>query len=54
MSPREQAEEFCNEYHHEWIEEYYGYRCANCAQFITYGCEPWIDEPYDYEEYGDF
>lgn len=26
----------------EWEEEYYGYRCKICGEFIPYGCEPWM------------
>lgn len=31
------------EHKHEWIEQYYGYRCQ-CGEFIPYGCEPWLPE----------
>ncbi len=27
---------------HDWTEEYNGYRCKNCGEFIPYGCEPWL------------
>lgn len=43
MSDREEALKFCNAYHHDWVEEYYGYKCSQCLTFIPYGCEPWID-----------
>lgn len=50
MSEREIAERFCNEFHHQWKEEYYGYRCGECGQFIPFGCEPWLNEPDDYDD----
>lgn len=25
----------------DWQEEYYGWRCKNCDDFIPFGCEPW-------------
>ena len=34
---------------HDWQEEYYGWKCSKCGDFIPFGCEPWmpVDE---YEE----
>ncbi len=29
---------------HNWVEEYYGYRCHLCGAFIPYGSEPWVIE----------
>lgn len=43
MSDRERAQELCELTHHDWVEDYYGYRCSQCNMFIPYGCEPWID-----------
>jgi hypothetical protein len=38
----------CN---HDFQEEYYGYRCVKCQQFIPYGCEPWAaDEDEEMDE----
>jgi hypothetical protein len=45
MSDREDKRRLCEMTHHEWKEEYYGYKCETCGEFIAYGCEPWIDEP---------
>lgn len=39
-----------DECRHEWVEEYYGYRCKVCDRFYAYGCEPWYD-PADYEQH---
>lgn len=47
---------------HDWQEEYYGYRCLNCKDFIPFGCEPWMDYepdesdfcPHCGKEYEDF
>jgi len=47
-SDREKAQEICNLTHHDYAEEYDGYRCRNCDDFIPYGCAPWEwspDEP---------
>jgi hypothetical protein len=41
--------EICEATHHEWKEEYYGYKCENCGEFIPYGSEPW--EPDEEEGY---
>ena len=30
-----------NPFKHDWEEDYYGYVCQKCGQFIPYGCEPW-------------
>jgi hypothetical protein len=47
MNARDQLRNLCEMTHHEWKEEYYGYRCETCGEFILYGCEPWmpLDEP---------
>jgi len=45
MSDREKAQELCNMFTHRWKDEYYGYRCENCGDFIPYGCDPWM--PFD-------
>jgi hypothetical protein len=29
---------------HQWREEYYGYKCINCEEFIPFGCEPWAPD----------
>jgi hypothetical protein len=47
MSHREKAREICAMMDHDWVQEYYGYRCAVCGDFIPYGCEPWIDVDLD-------
>lgn len=55
-SDREQAFRLCQMTHHDWVEEYYGYRCTQCGEFIPYGCEPWMpdeDERYPQREYDD-
>jgi hypothetical protein len=52
--------ELCEATHHEWKEEYYGYKCETCGEFIPYGCEPWAPPeepeccPYCGKEYEDF
>ena len=28
----------------DWKEEYYGYRCKVCGNFVPFGCEPWMPE----------
>lgn len=43
VSEREHARQNCEIIGHRWIEEYYGYTCENCGEFIPYGCEPWGD-----------
>ena len=55
MSDRENAFQLCLMTHHDWVEEYYGYRCSQCHEFIPYGCEPWapVDE-YDYDTEADY
>lgn len=48
------ARQICEATHHEWKEEYYGYKCETCGEFIPYGCEPWMpldDEEEDYHSY---
>ncbi len=32
----------CNFDEHQYIEEYYGYRCTICGDLVPYGCEPWV------------
>lgn len=51
-SDREKAREVCELSYHDWVEEYYGYRCVNCGEFIPYGCEPWapLEDIFDDEE----
>ena len=34
----------CDPFKHRYTEEYYGYRCVHCGEFIPFGCEPWIDD----------
>ena len=38
---------------HNYTEEYYGYRCIDCDQFIPYGCEPWLPDDDEVTIYGD-
>jgi hypothetical protein len=52
MSDREKAHELCEITHHQWSEDYYGYTCQNCGEFIPYGCEPWT--PVDQDDDDDF
>ncbi len=28
----------------DWTEEYYGYRCRACGDFVPFGCEPWAPD----------
>jgi len=30
---------------HNWQDDYYGVKCADCGDFYAYGCEPWAPEP---------
>lgn len=41
-SDYDKARETCLLIGHDWIEEYYGMRCANCSDFIPTGCGPWM------------
>ena len=34
---------YCDAFKHDYEEDYYGYKCKKCGQFIPYGCEPWLD-----------
>lgn len=46
---------------HNWHDDYYGVKCADCGMFYAYGCEPWAperegmddDEWYEGEDDGD-
>jgi hypothetical protein len=29
-----ESQKECNAFTHEWEEEYYGYRCSNCLEFV--------------------
>ena len=53
----EEKRKLCEMTHHEWKEEYYGYKCETCGEFIPYGCEPWIDDnstyTQDFDEFSD-
>lgn len=48
VSEREHARQNCEIIGHRWIEEYYGYTCENCGEFIPYGCEPDTDPDIDH------
>lgn len=34
----------CNEFSHIWKEEYYGWKCTRCGDFIPFGQAPWEEE----------
>lgn len=42
MSDREEVRQYCEMSSHHWRDEYYGYQCETCGEFILYGCEPWM------------
>jgi len=44
--------ELCEATHHEWVEEYYGYKCETCGEFIPYSCEPWLDDDGSLTQHG--
>jgi len=44
------ADEYCAVADHDWLEEYYGYRCAICGLFYPYGSAPWEDPFYTESE----
>ena len=49
-SDRERAMELCEATSHQWREEYYGWQCENCGEFVPFGCEPWIPADLDNDE----
>lgn len=49
QSDRERARQLCEATSHVWREEYYGYHCENCGEFVPFGCEPWIPADIDDE-----
>lgn len=56
MNERDEVRNLCERTGHRWQEEYYGYKCENCGDFIPYGCEPWmpLDDLYDEDGEPDF
>jgi hypothetical protein len=44
MNEREKHKQLCEMTSHAWKEEYYGYKCETCGEFIPYGCEPWMPD----------
>lgn len=34
----------------DWVEDYAGYRCRVCGDFVPFGCEPWAPDDYDVAE----
>jgi hypothetical protein len=37
-------DEYCDAFHHDFEEVYYGWQCTRCGMFYAFGCAPWEED----------